>query len=86
MSFGINKCATLVVKPLNFTYPPDYEDPTFYMEMYTIPKTSCYTYLGIPFSEDLSLKPILSNMYIKVNKAFHSFKSILLNRTIPIGF
>ena len=86
MSFGISKCATLVIKPLNFKKPKDYEEPTFYMGMSSLPKTSCYTYLGIPFSDDLSLKPILSNMYIKVNNALHLFKSFLLNRTIPIGF
>jgi len=56
------------------------------MGMYSIPKTSCYTHLGIPFSEDLSLKPILSSIYIKINKALHSFKSFQLNRIINIGF
>ena len=54
--------------------------------MNSLPKVSCYTYLGIPFSEDLSLKPILSNMYIKVNKSLNSFKSFLTNNTIPIPF
>ena len=69
MSFGINRCATIVVKPINFNKPPRYEDPTFYIGMYSIPKVTCYTYLGIPFDEDLSLKPILSNMYKKVNNS-----------------
>ena len=41
-----------------------------------IPKFSCYTYLDIPFSEDLSLKPILSNMYVKFNKSLNSFRNL----------
>jgi len=37
MSFGINKCATIVIKPLNFVSYPDYEEPTFLLGMYSIP-------------------------------------------------
>ena len=59
MSFGINKCATMVIKPLNFVSNTGYEDPTFYLGMYSIPKESIYTYLGIPFRNDLSLEPII---------------------------
>jgi len=58
----------------------------FYFSMTSIPKVSCYTYLGIPFSEDLSLQPILSNMYNKVNRFLNSFKSFLTNNTIPLPF
>ncbi len=86
MSFGIAKCATMVIKPLNFRKTPDYEDPTFYFNMHSLPKVSCYTYLGIPFSDDLSLQPILSNMYTKVNKSLNSFRGFLTNNTIPIPF
>ena len=57
MSFGISKCATMVIKPKDFKYTPGYVDPTFLFSMSSIPKVSCYTYLGIPFSEDLSLQP-----------------------------
>jgi len=85
MSFGINKCATIVVKPVNFNKPPRYEDPTFYIGMHSIPKVTCYTYLGIAFDEDLSLKPILSNMYKKVNYSLYSLRNFLLNNSIPIG-
>ena len=84
MSFGINK-STIVVKPINFNKPPRYEDPTFYIGMYSIPEVTCYTYLGIPFDEDLSLKPILSNMYKKVNNSLYSLRNFLLNNSIPIG-
>ena len=83
MSFGINKCVTIVVKPINFNKPPRYEDPTFYM--YSIPKVTCYTYLGIPFDENLSLKTILSNMYKKVNNSLYSLRNFLLNNSIPIN-
>ncbi|OUM58952.1 hypothetical protein PIROE2DRAFT_15663 [Piromyces sp. E2] len=30
--------------------------------MYSIPKVTCYTYLGITFDKNLSLKPILSKL------------------------
>jgi len=36
MSFGINKCATMVIKPLNFVLYPGYEEPTFHLGMYSI--------------------------------------------------
>jgi len=85
MSFGINKCATIVVKPINFNKPSRSEDPTFYIGMYSIPKVTGYTYLGIPFDEDLSLKPILSNMYKKVNNSLYSLRNFPLNNSIPIG-
>ena len=85
MSFGINKCATIVVKPINFTRTPDYEEPTFYIGMHSIPKVSCYTYLGIPFDEDLSLKPVLCNMYKKVQNSLFSLKSFMTNNSVPIG-
>jgi len=50
ISFGINECATMVIKPFNFVSYPVYEDPTFHLVMYSIPKKSVYIYLGIPFS------------------------------------
>ena len=31
MTFGINKSATLVVKPINFVKPINYEDPSFFI-------------------------------------------------------
>ena len=86
MSFGIKKCATMVIKPINFIQPQNYEDPTFYIGINSLPKVSCYTYLGIPFSDDLSLKPILSNMYTKMNRSLYFFNNFLSNRSIPIGF
>eukprot|EP00833_Pecoramyces_ruminatium_P003437 jgi/Orpsp1_1/1177469/evm.model.c7180000061551.1 len=61
MSFGIEKCATMVIKPMNFHPPPNYSDPTFYLGMCSIPKVSSYTYLGIPFTDDLLLKHITSH-------------------------
>ena len=69
MTFGISKCATMVIKPKDFKYTPGYVDPIFYFSMTSIPKVSCYTYLGISFSEDIFLQPILSNMYNKVNRS-----------------
>jgi len=38
MTFGINKCAILVVKALNFTNHDNYVDPTFHLGINPIPK------------------------------------------------
>jgi len=43
MTFGINKCATLVVKPLHFKNQDSYVDPTFHLGINPIPKTTQYT-------------------------------------------
>jgi len=56
MTYGINKCATLVVKPLNLIKPINYEDLSFFIGSNQLPKTDNYTYLGISFDEFLSLK------------------------------
>lgn len=49
----------------------------FYLGMYAIPKVSCYTYLGIPFNDSLSLKPVLALMHSKVNKSLYGCYPIL---------
>ena len=84
MTFGINKCATMVVKPLNFIRTNNYQDPTFYLGIHTIPKTTCYTYLGIPFDESLSLDPVISNLNCKMNNTLYSYFRFLNNKNIPI--
>ena len=56
MTFGIEKCTTMVIKPMNFQSPPYYSDPTIYLGMNAIPKVSSYIYLGIPFSDDFLLE------------------------------
>jgi len=46
----INECAIMVIKT------PDSRvvgDPTFYLAGQLIPKSKCYTYLGIPFIQKL---------------------------------
>ena len=58
MTFGINKCATLVVKQINFVKPINYEDPSFFIGNTKLPKTDNYTYLD----ESLSLKSIQSKL------------------------
>ncbi|OUM66791.1 hypothetical protein PIROE2DRAFT_5888 [Piromyces sp. E2] len=64
----------------------NYVDSTFYIGMYSIPKVTCYIYLGIPFDEDLSLKPILSSMYKKGSKIciFSSFVNNKTNYYAPL--
>jgi len=60
MTFEINKCATLVVKPINFVKQINYEYPSFLIGSNKLPKNDNYTYLGIPFDGSLSLNPIQS--------------------------
>jgi len=86
MSFGINKCATMVIKPLNFVSYPGYEEPTFHLGMYSIPKASVYIYLGIPFNNDLSLEPIITYMNTKIRKSLFSFTSFLSNNKVLLTF
>ena len=62
MTFGINKCATLVVKQINFVKSIISKDPSFFIDNNKLPKTDNYTHLGIPFNESLSLKPIQSKL------------------------
>jgi len=52
MTFVFEKCATMVIKPMNFQSPPNYSDPTLYLGMNVIPDVSSNIYLGIPFSDD----------------------------------
>jgi len=65
MTFGVNNCATMVIKPLNYVSPLFSSEPTFYLGMYAIPKTSSYIYLGIPFTDDLMIDHIIQFMYSK---------------------
>ena len=44
-------------------------DPIFYLAGQPIPITKCYTYLGIPFDNSLSLNPIIKLLNSKVTKA-----------------
>ena len=85
MFFGINKCATMVVRP-NTPIHQGRRDPTFYLGKDEIPKVKCYTYLGIPFDNTLSLKPIIDSMKNKVMKALFNVRGFLKNPLIPIPF
>jgi len=38
ITFGINKYATLVVMPINFVKPINYEDPSFFIGSNKLPK------------------------------------------------
>jgi len=43
MTFGIEKkCATMIIKLMNFQSPPNYNEPTFYLGTNAIPKVSSY--------------------------------------------
>jgi len=45
---------------------------------------NCYTHLGVSFSNNLELKPIIQRMNNKVRKALYSIKGFLKNPHIPI--
>ena len=84
MTFGINKCATLVVKPINFVKKINYEDPSFFIGSNKLPKTNNYTYLGIPFDESLSLKPLQSKLNSNLKIKLISYFRFLINKSIPL--
>jgi len=86
MSFGINKCTTMVIRPLNFVSYPGYEVPTFHLGTYSIPKEFVYIYLGILFNNDLSLEPFITYMNTKGRKSLFSFSSFLSNNKFPLTF
>ena len=89
MNFGINKCATMVIRPDTPLFQ-NKRDPTFYLAGQPIPITKCYikwyTYLGIPFDKSLSLKPIIKLLNSTVTKALFSVSKFLSNSKIPIPF
>lgn len=76
----------MVIKLLNFVNYSGYEDPTFYLGMYSISKESTYAYLDVPFRNDLSLKPIIAYMKYKVQKSLYLFSSFLTTMLIPLSF
>ena len=82
---GINKGASLIVRGevSRFLYN---SNPTFYLSSQELLKTNCYTYLGVPFSNDLELKPIIQRMNNKVRNALYSIKGFLKNPHIPIPY
>ena len=86
MTFGIEKCAIMVIKLVNFQSPPNYIDPTFYLGMNSIPKVSSYIYLGISFSDNLLSEHIVSHMHFKVRKSLFSFTRFFSNKLISIVY
>ena len=85
MKFGINKCATMVIRSDTPLFQ-NKRDPSFYLAGQPIPITKCYTYLGIQFDKSLSLKPIIKLLNSKVTKALFSVSKFLSNSKIPIPF
>ena len=85
MNFGINKCATMVVRP-NIPLFQNKRDPTFYLAGQPLPTTDCYTYLGVPFDKNLSLNPIVKVINNKLRKSLYSVSNFLKNPKIPLPF
>jgi len=82
MNFGINKCATMVIRP-DTPFFQNKRDSTFHLAGQPIPITKCYTYFGIPFDKSLSLNPIIKLLNSKVTKALFFVSK---NSKIPISF
>jgi len=85
MNFGINMCATMVIRPDTPLFQ-NKRNPTFYLDGQPIPITKRYTYLGIPFDKSLSLNPIIKLLNSKVTQALFSISKFLSNSKIPIPF
>lgn len=51
-----------------------------------IPQTNCYTYLGIPFDNKLSLKPVIAHLCNKIRKALFAIKKFLHNSNISLYY
>ena len=68
----------MVIKPLNFTQSHYFEGYAFFLSMYSIPKTSCYTNLKISFNNDLSIQPVISNFQSKISLSLFHFSIFLL--------
>jgi len=62
----------------------NYEDLSLFIGRNKLPITDNYTYLGIPFDESLSLKPIQSKLNSNLNVKLNSYFRFLINKTIPL--
>ncbi|KAG4093288.1 hypothetical protein H8356DRAFT_1361105 [Neocallimastix lanati (nom. inval.)] len=82
--FSPKSFSTLVVKPIYFVKPVNYEDPSFFIGNKKLPKTDNYTYLGIPFDESLSLKPIQSKLNSNLNVKLNLYFRFLINKSVPL--
>jgi len=66
--------ASMVIKPLNVVSYPGYEETSISPLVCILSlKNLCIFYLGIPFSSDLSLEPVITYMNTKVKKSLIFF-------------
>jgi len=93
MNFSINKCTTLVVRSkksifLNRLYLTFFFFFFFFFFLVgePLPNAKYYTYLGIPFENDLKLDKIVSTMNTKVRNVTTWPHGFLKNRHIPTVF
>jgi hypothetical protein len=86
MQFGINKCSSLLVQEEVSRFLNISNNLTFYLSSKELPKRNCYTYLGVPFSNDLELKPIIQRMNNKIRKILYSIKGFLKNPHISFPY
>jgi len=55
----------------------------FFLKLF-IPKTDNYTYIGIPFDESLSLKPIQSKLNSNLNVKLNLYFRFFINKSNPL--
>ncbi|ORX75123.1 hypothetical protein BCR32DRAFT_285480 [Anaeromyces robustus] len=75
MTFGINKCATMAVKPPKFSLPYNYSDSIFFLGINSIPKISTYKYLVLK-------RRILFSRIIVILNYYHRKYAAIFNLTI----
>ena len=62
----------------------NYEDLSLFIGRNKLPITDNYTYLGIPFDESLSLKPIQSKLNSNLNVKLNSYFRFIINKSITL--
>jgi len=83
MNFGINKCATMVIRSDTPLFQ-NKRDPTFYLAGQPIPITKCYTYLGnkinnFYWNRDMKSNSIKAELYDKkqIRRNIKIYKTLL---------
>jgi len=76
----------MVIKPLSFVNSHSIKDHTFHLGIYSILKISCYTYLGILFSDYLSFQLDISSMQAIVRKILFAFQNFITNSKVLLSF
>jgi len=82
----IDKWTTFVVKPKFFIKPRNYQDPTFYLGIHSLPKSNQYTYLRNIIRWISRIKIYYFQNEYKNQLYINSFFRFLTNKNIPYYF